>query len=99
MATPISACRIRPISHRRRVGEERIMVNEKVDVVIVGAGASGSTYAAVLAKAGKKVVLLESGPDWQLSDLISSDIWGRRVKPAGAPFVLEGKNPYGYAYQ
>jgi choline dehydrogenase-like flavoprotein len=73
--------------------------HEKVDVVIVGAGASGSTYAAVLAKAGRKVVLLESGPDWQLTDLISSDIWGRRVKPAGAPFLLEGKNPYGYAYQ
>ena len=53
----------------------------------------------MLAKAGKKVVLLEQGPDWQLSDLISSDIWGRRVKPAGAPFMLEGKNPYGYAYQ
>ncbi len=73
--------------------------HEKVDVVIVGAGASGSTYAAVLAKAGKKVVLLESGPDWQLSDLISSDIWGRRVKPPGGPFLLEGKNPYGYVYQ
>ena len=49
--------------------------NEKVDVVIVGAGASGSAYAAVMAKAGKKVVLLEEGPDWQLSDLISSDFW------------------------
>jgi len=73
--------------------------HEKVDVVIVGAGASGSTYAAVLAKAGKKVVLLESGPDWQLSDLISSDFWGRRLKPAGSPFLLEGKNPYGYVYQ
>ncbi|MBO0759316.1 MAG: GMC family oxidoreductase, partial [Bradyrhizobiaceae bacterium] len=73
--------------------------NEKVDVVIVGAGASGSTFAAVLARAGKKVLLLEQGPDWQLSDLISSDIWGRRVKPAGAPFRVEGKNPYGYAYQ
>ena len=58
------------------------MANEKVDVVIVGSGASGSTFAAVLAKAGKKVVVLEQGPDWQLSDLISSDIWGRRVKPA-----------------
>jgi choline dehydrogenase-like flavoprotein len=73
--------------------------HEKVDVVIVGAGASGSVFAAVLAKAGKKVVLLEQGPDWQLSDLISSDIWGRRVKPAGAPILSEGKNPYGYAYQ
>ena len=66
---------------------------EKVDVVIVGAGASGSTYAAVLAKAGKKVVLLDNGPDWHTSDLISSDIWGRRIKPAGAPFILEGKHP------
>ena len=75
------------------------MTNEKVDVVIVGAGASGSVYASVLAKAGKKVVLIESGPDWELSDLISSEIWGRRVKPAGAPILLEGKNPMGYANQ
>lgn len=30
------------------------MANEKVDVVIVGAGASGSVYASVLAKAGKR---------------------------------------------
>src|SRR5919108_603894 len=72
---------------------------EKVDVVIVGAGASGSVYAAKLARAGKKVVVLETGPDWQLSDLISSDLWGRRIKTAGAPFFLEGKNPFGYSYQ
>ncbi len=75
------------------------MANEKVDVVIVGAGASGSVYAAVMAKAGKKVVMLEAGPDWQLGDLISSDFWGRRIKPAGPPFLLEGKNPFGYVYQ
>jgi choline dehydrogenase-like flavoprotein len=56
------------------------MANEKVDVVIVGAGASGSVFAAVLAKAGKKVVILEQGPDWQLADLISSDFWGRRIR-------------------
>ena len=66
--------------------------HEKVDVVIVGAGASGSVFAAVMAKQGKKVVVLEQGPDWQLSDLISSDFWGRRVKPAGIPFLLEGKD-------
>ena len=28
--------------------------NEKVDVVIIGAGASGSVYAAVMAKQGKR---------------------------------------------
>src|ERR1700704_3518222 len=72
---------------------------EKADVAIVGAGASGSVFAAVLAKAGKKVVVLESGPDWQLADLISSDFWGRRIKPASGPFLLEGKNPFGYVYQ
>ena len=75
------------------------MANEKVDAVIVGAGASGSVFAAVLARAGKKVVLLETGPDWQLTDLVSSDFWGRRIKAAGAPFLLEGKNAFGYSYQ
>src|SRR5262245_57832631 len=89
-AMPRSAFPICPTLRLRRGGD---MANEKTDVVIVGAGASGSLYASVLAKAGKKVVLLESGPDWQLSDLISSDFWGRRVKPAGIPFLLEGKNP------
>ena len=75
-----------------------LTTHEKVDVVIAGAGASGSTFAAVLAKAGKKVVLIDNGPDWQLTDLISSDIWGRRIKPAGPPFILEGKQvaPIGY---
>ena len=33
------------------------------------------------------------------SDLISSDFWGRRIKPASGPFLLEGKNPFGYVYQ
>lgn len=40
-------------------------------------------------------MLLEAGPDWQMSDLISSEMWGRRIRPAGAPFLLEGKNPFG----
>src|ERR1700761_14477 len=95
-AMPRSACPTCPTSHRPRGGD---MSNEKVDVVIVGAGASGSVFASVLAKAGKKVVLLEAGPDWQLSDLISSEIWGRRIKPAGPPILLDGKNPMGYVAQ
>src|SRR5262252_6054813 len=72
-AMPASAFLTCPTSLRPRGGD---MANEKVDVVIVGAGASGSVFAAVLAKAGKKVVILEQGPDWQLTDLISSDFWG-----------------------
>ena len=72
-------------------------MQEKVDVVIVGAGASGSLYAAVLAKAGKKVVMLEQGPDWKLSDMVSNEIWGRRLK-GGAPVILEGRDKMGYGY-
>jgi choline dehydrogenase-like flavoprotein len=73
--------------------------HEKVDIAIVGAGASGSVFAAVMAAQGKKVVILEQGPDWQLSDLISSDIWGRRIKPAGGPFILEGRHRVSYGNQ
>src|ERR1700722_19576135 len=93
----------RPLHGAHRTRQEVVnmatqKVEEKVDVVIAGAGASGSTFAAVLAKAGKKVVLIDNGPDWQASDLISSGLWGRRIKPAGPPFILEGKQvaPIGY---
>jgi len=68
---------------------------EKVDVVIVGAGAAGAVFAAVLTRAGKKVVVMERGPDWKLSDLISSDIWARRIRTAGPHTVLAGKDLVG----
>jgi choline dehydrogenase-like flavoprotein len=61
---------------------------EPVDVVVVGAGAAGSVFAAVLAEAGKSVVVLERGRDHKLSDLYSSQIWARRLKWA-APLVAE----------
>ncbi len=53
---------------------------ERVDVAIVGAGPAGSIYADTLTRAGKSVVILEYGPDWDDGDLISSELWGRRLK-------------------
>ncbi|MCC7411433.1 MAG: GMC family oxidoreductase [Gammaproteobacteria bacterium] len=53
---------------------------EKVDVAIVGAGAAGSVFAAQLAEAGRSTVVIEAGRPWQLSDLVSSQIWARRLK-------------------
>ena len=70
--------------------------NERVDAVIVGAGAAGSIFAARLAQAGKQVVVLEMGPPWQLSDMISSQMWARRLKWGGAPIGLSGKHPVQY---
>jgi choline dehydrogenase-like flavoprotein len=66
---------------------------EKVDAVVVGAGAAGSLFAARLARAGRKVVVLEAGPAWQLSDLTSSQIWARRLKWGGPPVVHAAGQP------
>jgi len=69
--------------------------HEKVDVAIVGAGPTGAIYADVLTRAGKKVVLLEFGPDWSNDAFISSEIWGRRIKHAPR-FQLAGRNNPGH---
>ena len=65
---------------------------EKVDVVIVGAGPSGAVFADVLARAGKKVVVLEFGPDWDMKDFVSSEMWAKRLKHAPR-FELAGPQP------
>jgi choline dehydrogenase-like flavoprotein len=71
---------------------------DPVDVVIVGAGAAGVVYAAKLASAGKSVVILEAGPPWTMGDLISSQIWARRLR-WGGPFIeTTGDNPVGFGY-
>lgn len=61
---------------------------KKVDVVVIGAGAAGSVFAAVLAAAGKSVLVLDRGRERKMSDLYSSQIWARRLK-WGAPTVVE----------
>lgn len=76
-----------------------VAANDKVDCVIVGAGVSGAILAARLATEGKKVVILEHGPNWQLNDLISSQIWSRRIKWGGAPVESGGKHPTGYSFE
>lgn len=71
---------------------------EKVDAVIVGAGAAGAFYARHLAQAGKSVVVLEAGPAWEMKDLASSQIWARRLRFSGAPVTSTGANPFGYDF-
>jgi choline dehydrogenase-like flavoprotein len=71
--------------------------HEKVDALIVGAGPSGLMMAARLAAAGRKVVVLELGPPWEPEDLVSSQIWSRRLKWWGAN-QLEGRNPVAHNF-
>lgn len=68
------------------------------EVIIVGAGAAGSLMAAHLSEAGKAVTVLEAGPGWKLGDLVSSQIWARRLRWGGAPVVAEGKHPYAFGF-
>ena len=65
-------------------------MSDKVDAVIVGAGAAGSLMAARLAQAGKSVIVLEAGPAWEMHDLISSQIWARRLKWGAAQVDIRG---------
>ena len=62
------------------------MVKEKQDVIIVGAGAAGLMLAARLAEGGQSVTILEAGAERQLGDLISSQIWARKLQAGYPPY-------------
>lgn len=66
---------------------------EHVDVVIVGAGAAGGVYADRLSRAGRKVLVLEAGPEKTLGEMVSSSLWSRRHKWGLAPVLAEGEHP------
>lgn len=72
-----------------------IIRHEAVDIAIVGAGVSASIVAAKLSQSGKKVLMLESGPDRTMNKLVSSQIWARRNKWAGSHVANKGKNTVG----
>lgn len=72
--------------------------HEKVDVVIVGSGAASSVYAAVLAEAGKSVLVLEKGTARKLEDLYSSQVWARRLKWATPHLVEESGDSIWYNF-
>jgi len=72
--------------------------DEKFDAVIIGSGAAGSAFAAKLATGGKKVVILEAGPERGNDDLVSSTLWARRLKWGGGPVLEDGENPVGNAF-
>ncbi|MBC9783949.1 GMC family oxidoreductase [Heliobacterium chlorum] len=55
-------------------------VNEAVDAVIVGAGATGAVVARELGQAGLRIVLMEAGPYWEVSrDFVSDELHMRRT--------------------
>ncbi len=71
---------------------------QALDVVIVGSGAAASVMAALLAEAGKSVLLLETGAERQSANMISSQIWGRRMKWGGEPVLDAGRHSVAYNF-
>jgi choline dehydrogenase-like flavoprotein len=65
----------------------------EIDAVVVGAGYSGPLVARELARAGKRVVVLEAGPAWTSRDLVSSQIWARRLRASTGSYRSVGRDP------
>ena len=74
-----------------------MVIEKKQNVVIVGAGAAGLMLAARLAEGGQSVTVLEAGPERQLTDLVSSQIWARKLKWAEPAVSESGDHKIGHA--
>jgi choline dehydrogenase-like flavoprotein len=69
-----------------------------VDLLIVGSGPAASVYAAKASVAGKKVIMLEAGPERSMNGLISSQIWARKLKWGGSPVEESGNHKIGFNF-
>ncbi len=86
------------------VDQQRASMNDAIntatdlhsEVAIIGGGATGLYLASLYARAGRQVTLFEAGPRWSTDDLVSSQIWARRLKWGGAPVPVAGANPLGH---
>src|SRR5690242_20670862 len=67
--------------------------DDEVDLVIVGAGAGGSTLAQRLARHGWRIVILESGPFWDPDRDWISDEAGQEKLYWTSPRVIGGDDP------
>jgi choline dehydrogenase-like flavoprotein len=74
-------------------GMARYGDDDEVDLVVVGAGAGGSVLAQRLARAGWRVVILESGPFWDPDRDWVSDEAGQDKLYWTAPRVIGGEDP------
>ncbi|MEU6552264.1 GMC family oxidoreductase [Streptomyces sp. NPDC046915] len=66
------------------------MTTQGWDIIVVGAGSAGATFAARSARRGKRVLLLEAGPDYRSAEM--HEAW-RSPNPAVAlmdPTAAEG---------
>ena len=66
---------------------------DEVDLVVVGAGAGGSTLAQRLARRGWRIVVLESGPFWDPDRDWVSDEAGSSKLYWNEPRVIGGEDP------
>jgi choline dehydrogenase-like flavoprotein len=67
--------------------------SDEVDLLIVGAGAGGSTLAQRLARKGWRIVILESGPFWDPDRDWVSDEAGQHQLFWNADRVIGGEDP------